>query len=71
MAASYFHENLVDYNFLGKSGVKVSNICLGTLTFGEHPVVNFNYKIIFDFDAICLLLDCCVSIFIKLFYNIT
>ncbi|XP_070537859.1 1-deoxyxylulose-5-phosphate synthase YajO-like [Ptychodera flava] len=24
------------YNYLGKSGLKVSNICLGTLTFGEN-----------------------------------
>ncbi|GFS26599.1 voltage-gated potassium channel subunit beta-1 [Elysia marginata] len=23
------------YNFLGKSGLKVSNICLGTMTFGK------------------------------------
>ncbi|GFO20970.1 4-deoxy-l-erythro-5-hexoseulose uronic acid reductase [Plakobranchus ocellatus] len=28
----------VKYNFVGKSGLKVSNICLGTLTFGESPV---------------------------------
>ncbi|RUS82277.1 hypothetical protein EGW08_009955, partial [Elysia chlorotica] len=28
----------VQYNFLGKSGLKVSNICLGTLTFGESPI---------------------------------
>jgi len=27
----------VTYNYLGKSGLKVSNICLGTMTFGEHP----------------------------------
>ena len=25
----------VDYNFLGKSGLKVSNIALGTMTFGK------------------------------------
>ena len=24
----------VEYNFLGNSGLKVSNICLGTMTFG-------------------------------------
>ncbi|XP_013421152.1 uncharacterized protein LOC106181341 [Lingula anatina] len=24
------------YNFLGSSGLKVSNICMGTMTFGEH-----------------------------------
>ena len=28
----------VTYNYLGGSGVKVSNICLGTMTFGKHPV---------------------------------
>ncbi|XP_013392784.1 uncharacterized protein LOC106160667 [Lingula anatina] len=28
--------SLMGYNFLGSSGLKVSNICLGTLTFGEH-----------------------------------
>lgn len=27
----------MDYNFLGKSGVKVSNLCLGTMTFGKDP----------------------------------
>ncbi len=26
------------YNYLGSSGLKVSNICLGTMVFGEHPV---------------------------------
>ena len=31
-------ESKVKYTFLGKSGLKVSNICLGTLTFGETPV---------------------------------
>jgi len=25
----------VDYNFLGNSGLKVSNICLGAMTFGK------------------------------------
>ena len=28
----------VEYNFLGSCGLKVSNICLGTMTFGAHPV---------------------------------
>lgn len=28
----------VRYNFLGKSGLKVSNICLGTMTFGKREV---------------------------------
>lgn len=26
------------YNFLGKSGLRVSNICLGAMTFGESIV---------------------------------
>ena len=26
------------YNYLGRSGLRVSNIALGTLTFGEHGV---------------------------------
>ncbi|XP_077988253.1 1-deoxyxylulose-5-phosphate synthase YajO-like [Glandiceps talaboti] len=26
----------VKYNFLGNSGLKVSNVCFGTMTFGEH-----------------------------------
>lgn len=25
------------YNWLGNSGLKISSICLGTMTFGEHP----------------------------------
>ena len=29
---------MVKYNYLGKSGLKVSNICLGTMTFGDSPV---------------------------------
>ncbi|KAK3788246.1 hypothetical protein RRG08_029042 [Elysia crispata] len=29
-------DSKVKYNFLGKSGLKVSNICLGTMTFGEN-----------------------------------
>ncbi|XP_046578841.1 1-deoxyxylulose-5-phosphate synthase YajO-like [Haliotis rubra] len=28
-------ENKLSYNFLGKSGLKVANICLGTMTFGD------------------------------------
>ncbi|GFO26588.1 4-deoxy-l-erythro-5-hexoseulose uronic acid reductase [Plakobranchus ocellatus] len=31
-------ESKVKYNFVGKSGLKVSNICLGTMTFGENQV---------------------------------
>ena len=31
-------DSKVKYNFLGKSGLKVSNICLGTMTFGENMV---------------------------------
>ena len=31
-------ESKVQYNFLGKSGLKVSNLCLGTMTFGENRV---------------------------------
>ena len=32
-------EQLVEYNYLsGNSGVKVSNICLGTMNYGEHSV---------------------------------
>ncbi|XP_046565995.1 1-deoxyxylulose-5-phosphate synthase YajO-like [Haliotis rubra] len=31
-------ESKVVYNFLGKSGLKVSNICLGTMTFGENQI---------------------------------
>jgi len=27
--------NKVEYNFLGNSGLKVSNICLGAMTFGK------------------------------------
>lgn len=30
-------EAKVAYNFLGRSGVRVSNICLGTMTFGAGP----------------------------------
>lgn len=32
-------EHKVVYNFVGKSGLRVSNICLGTLTFGEEGPV--------------------------------
>ncbi|GFR89150.1 voltage-gated potassium channel subunit beta-1 [Elysia marginata] len=35
--ADITEERKVKYNFLGRSGLKVSNICLGTLTFGQHP----------------------------------
>jgi len=28
-------EKKVEYNFLGNSGLKVSNICLGAMTFGK------------------------------------
>lgn len=31
-------ESKVVYNFLGKSGLKVANICLGTMTFGDNKV---------------------------------
>ncbi|XP_060556222.1 1-deoxyxylulose-5-phosphate synthase YajO-like [Ruditapes philippinarum] len=33
----------VEYNFLGKTGVKVSNICLGTMTFGKQEGGPFNF----------------------------
>ncbi|GFO43571.1 norsolorinic acid reductase-like [Plakobranchus ocellatus] len=35
--ADISEKSKVKYNFVGKSGLKVSNICLGTLTFGESP----------------------------------
>ena len=35
MAAS---QGKCSYNFLGRSGLKVSNICLGTMTFGDRKV---------------------------------
>lgn len=28
----------MDYNYLGRSGLRVSNICLGTMTFGKERV---------------------------------
>ena len=31
-------EKKVLYPFLGKSGIRVANICLGTMTFGESTV---------------------------------
>jgi hypothetical protein len=34
----------VEYNFLGKTGVKVSNICLGTMTFGKQEGGPFNVR---------------------------
>ncbi|KAK3750660.1 hypothetical protein RRG08_005512 [Elysia crispata] len=34
--AEIAEESKVKYTFLGKSGLKVSNICLGTMTFGEN-----------------------------------
>ncbi|XP_053382343.1 1-deoxyxylulose-5-phosphate synthase YajO-like [Mercenaria mercenaria] len=33
----------VQYNYLGKTGVKVSNICLGTMTFGKQEGGPFNF----------------------------
>ncbi|BFZ18593.1 hypothetical protein BsWGS_21632 [Bradybaena similaris] len=35
MSSAIPKENKVTYNFLGRSGLKVSNICLGCATFGE------------------------------------
>ena len=35
-------EHKVVYNFVGKSGLRVSNICLGTLTFGEAGPVGLS-----------------------------
>ena len=36
----------MEYNYLGSTGVKVSNLCLGTLTFGttdkRHAEVSYN-----------------------------
>lgn len=34
-------ESCVEYTHVGKSGLKVSNVCLGTMTFGkndDHPI---------------------------------
>ena len=30
---------MMQYNYLGKTGLKVSNICLGSMTFGEDKVL--------------------------------
>ena len=30
-------KKIVEYSFLGNSGLKISNICLGTMTFGSMP----------------------------------
>ena len=43
-------ETKCEYNFLGKTGLKVSNICLGTMTFGSSDkgpigVVSLNHYI--------------------------
>jgi aryl-alcohol dehydrogenase-like predicted oxidoreductase len=27
----------MEYNYLGETGLKVSNLCLGTMTFGKNP----------------------------------
>ena len=27
----------MEYRYLGKTGLKVSNLCLGTMTFGKNP----------------------------------
>ena len=29
---------VMEYNYLGRSGLRVSNICLGTMTFGREGV---------------------------------
>lgn len=38
MATSVPSESKVSYEFLGRSGLKVSNISLGCMTFGESAV---------------------------------
>ncbi|CAG5121737.1 unnamed protein product [Candidula unifasciata] len=38
METSIPEERKVVYKFLGSSGIKVSNICLGSTTFGEGPI---------------------------------
>lgn len=35
--AEIVEKSKAKYNYLGKSGIQVSNICLGTMTFGENP----------------------------------
>ena len=40
----------VEFNYLGNSGLKVANICLGTMTFGEHPV-RILYILLSDYSA--------------------
>ena len=35
----------VCYNYLGKSGLKVSNICMGTMTFGDRKVITILYTV--------------------------
>jgi hypothetical protein len=32
-----FASDKMEYNYLGNTGLKVSNLCLGTLTFGKYP----------------------------------
>ena len=45
-------ETKVEYNFLGKSGLKVSNIALGTMTFGKDDKSQVGY-IFFSYVFLC------------------
>lgn len=44
MASKVPEEKKLPYVFLGKSGLKVSNMCLGTMTFGESFVSILNLQ---------------------------
>ena len=35
---SIVQKDIMEYNWLGSTGLKVPSICLGTMTFGEHQV---------------------------------
>ena len=41
---------VMEYNYVGRSGLRVSNICLGTMTFGREGVRKNSYSIFSTFQ---------------------
>jgi aryl-alcohol dehydrogenase-like predicted oxidoreductase len=46
-----FKENNMDYRFLGRTGLKVSELCLGAMTFGRESTPEVSFQVLDRFAA--------------------
>ena len=70
LMASSHSKPKIAFTFLGKSGLKVSNICLGTVTFGKRNDSQVRFDLTFSKQMfIYVFLSCPVTIWPFPTYN--